>query len=324
MDGGQLKPKDLYSICSCGQAFNIFYRRKYHCHYCLNVLCLDCLGNGTAMLDQTLGPVPVCKRCLSFLDMQSLSESELVAKPTSELRSYLDTYGIRAPSGALEKKDLARIVMNTPIDGARLAEYRRVAPSGPLEGRWGNGPNPLNSNPQHNNPLADLFPQFFQQFAPPTPASTTNPSTRPRRNSDPAARTTMPSTPYTHANPNASSSSSGASPTRASSSSNAAPPRQKQSSRGEAPSVKQIVKENMDVSQFGAGMLKLILRNARVDHLGVVEKDELITRVRRLVDNVKTEMEQVAFGSEDGLCTVCCEDVVNCVFLECGHLESDR
>ena len=31
-------------------------------------------------------------------------------------------------------------------------------------------------------------------------------------------------------------------------------------------------------------------------------------------------IELATFGSEEVLCKVCCEDVVNAVFLECGHL----
>ncbi|KAI8053910.1 hypothetical protein BDF22DRAFT_682023 [Syncephalis plumigaleata] len=51
-------------------------------------------------------------------------------------------------------------------------------------------------------------------------------------------------------------------------------------------------------------------------------KTALIERVQRLVDNTAREMvkHSAAQPEDDQMCRICCDAIINCVFLECGHM----
>lgn len=63
--------------------------------------------------------------------------------------------------------------------------------------------------------------------------------------------------------------------------------------------------------------LKTILTAHFVDHSDCLEKSELLDKVIALWRSKNDESENL---SEDALCTICCDNTVDCVFLECGHL----
>ncbi|KAJ1800938.1 hypothetical protein LPJ59_000693 [Coemansia sp. RSA 2399] len=101
------------------------------------------------------------------------------------------------------------------------------------------------------------------------------------------------------------------------------------------PDVRSLVKDETDVSRLGIKVLKMILDKHRVDYSNIVEKNELVERVERLVRNTKLEMEREAAASEDSkekssgagggtseddVCKICWDASINCVFLNCGHM----
>ncbi|KAJ1667378.1 hypothetical protein IW140_000909 [Coemansia sp. RSA 1813] len=101
------------------------------------------------------------------------------------------------------------------------------------------------------------------------------------------------------------------------------------------PDVRSLVKDGTDVNKLGIKMLKGILGKHHVDYSNIVEKNELVERVERLVRNTKLEMEREtatvasASGDDNGdstdgndkdVCKICWDASINCVFLNCGHM----
>ncbi|KAI8585443.1 hypothetical protein BDZ88DRAFT_455943 [Geranomyces variabilis] len=120
------------------------------------------------------------------------------------------------------------------------------------------------------------------------------------------------------------------------------------------PTLATLVASSTDPAALPTRTLKAILTENKVDHSNVIEKGELVARVARLVvaaraENAAQERANARFeeraapnrpvsarraaaaaaatenagatdDDDDGLCKICCDKVVNCVFLECGHL----
>ncbi|KAJ2160159.1 hypothetical protein GGF46_002472 [Coemansia sp. RSA 552] len=96
------------------------------------------------------------------------------------------------------------------------------------------------------------------------------------------------------------------------------------------PDLKALVHDETDVGTLGVRVLKGLLAKHHVDYSNIVEKQELVRRVQRLVDNTRSEMnlaEETAAASDSGgqasddnLCKVCWDAPTNCVFLNCGHM----
>ncbi|KAI8581025.1 hypothetical protein K450DRAFT_234273 [Umbelopsis ramanniana AG] len=106
---------------------------------------------------------------------------------------------------------------------------------------------------------------------------------------------------------------------------NVTPPRPPQSTSPvefEPPSLDTIIQAKIDPSTLSVRTLKGILRANFVEHSKVLEKSELVTRVARLLEDRRKEMQRNDDrGLEDeGLCRICCDASQNCVFLECGHM----
>ncbi|KAI9096229.1 hypothetical protein DFS34DRAFT_159668 [Phlyctochytrium arcticum] len=88
----------------------------------------------------------------------------------------------------------------------------------------------------------------------------------------------------------------------------------------DVPSIKSLIQNGIEPQTLSAKTLKHILNNNKVDYGNVLEKSELVSRVKRLVENERAEMGRNTDGDDDGLCKICCDAPINCVFLECGHL----
>ncbi|KAI8905315.1 hypothetical protein DFJ77DRAFT_479632 [Powellomyces hirtus] len=109
------------------------------------------------------------------------------------------------------------------------------------------------------------------------------------------------------------------------------------------PTLASLLSSSTDPSTLPARTLKHILSENKVDYSNVLEKSELVSRVKRLLDAARSEaaiqaaanarfeestsasrpqqqQQQSTVDEDDGLCKICCDKVVNCVFLECGHL----
>ncbi|KAJ1882942.1 hypothetical protein H4R99_001284 [Coemansia sp. RSA 1722] len=113
--------------------------------------------------------------------------------------------------------------------------------------------------------------------------------------------------------------------------------------------LRELVRSGENVSLLSIKTLKALLVKNHVDTSNIVEKQELVQKVERLVANVKLEMEmeqeqeqestaQAATGSgsagvaagaggstnnsgvDDNLCKICWDAATNVVFTPCGHL----
>ncbi|KAJ2752375.1 hypothetical protein GGI19_003876 [Coemansia pectinata] len=105
---------------------------------------------------------------------------------------------------------------------------------------------------------------------------------------------------------------------------------------GDVPNLKDLVRANANVGGLSIKTLKALLAKYHVDYSNIVEKQELVQRVERLVVNTKLEMGHEAAASthsdsraggsgsthdaDDNLCRICWDATTNSVFLNCGHM----
>ncbi|KAJ2820424.1 hypothetical protein GGI24_004490 [Coemansia furcata] len=106
---------------------------------------------------------------------------------------------------------------------------------------------------------------------------------------------------------------------------------------GDVPDLKDLVRTNTDLTGLSIKTLKALLAKYHVDYSNIVEKQELVQRVERLVVNTKLEMGHEAAAStqsdsrggdgggsaqdaDDNLCRICWDATTNSVFLNCGHM----
>uniref|UniRef100_A0A670K3L1 RING-type E3 ubiquitin transferase n=1 Tax=Podarcis muralis TaxID=64176 RepID=A0A670K3L1_PODMU len=80
-----------------------------------------------------------------------------------------------------------------------------------------------------------------------------------------------------------------------------------------------------DIDALSVRQLKEILARNFVNYKGCCEKWELMERVTRLYK--EKDLQQLAPsgnatlpGSEDNLCKICMDSIIDCVLLECGHM----
>ncbi|KAJ2608637.1 hypothetical protein H4S08_004376 [Coemansia sp. RSA 1365] len=98
------------------------------------------------------------------------------------------------------------------------------------------------------------------------------------------------------------------------------------------PDLKALVRDETDLNTLSVKALKMMLAKHHVDYTNIVEKQELVQRVKRLVENTRLEMKgesksaddgwgkRDADISEDNMCKICWDSMTNCVFLNCGHM----
>eukprot|EP00040_Diaphanoeca_grandis_P044233 m.11719 g.11719 ORF g.11719 m.11719 type:complete len:353 (-) comp8948_c0_seq1:45-1103(-) len=70
-------------------------------------------------------------------------------------------------------------------------------------------------------------------------------------------------------------------------------------------------------SDLRVAELKHMLEANFVDHSDCLEKAELLEKVLRLWKSKRADDDD---DKDDATCTICCDNKVDCVFLECGHL----
>ncbi|KAF9397167.1 hypothetical protein BGX21_009151, partial [Mortierella sp. AD011] len=108
-----------------------------------------------------------------------------------------------------------------------------------------------------------------------------------------------------------------------------------------------IMSSNEDLSLLPNRVIKMLLDTNCVNYVGVIERDELVDRLAKLIEN--TRLSQAKFNAEqdtttkpqnepptskkspttstsfdegDNTCKICFEAPLNCVMLNCGHLSS--
>ncbi|KAJ2906236.1 hypothetical protein GGI21_004069, partial [Coemansia aciculifera] len=98
----------------------------------------------------------------------------------------------------------------------------------------------------------------------------------------------------------------------------------------------ELVRNNTVIGGLSIKTLKALLAKYHVDYSNIVEKQELVQRVERLVINTKLEMENEeaanapgdsqsanvgsTHDADDNLCRICWDATTNSVFLNCGHM----
>ncbi|KAJ1939023.1 hypothetical protein GGF37_004570, partial [Kickxella alabastrina] len=114
----------------------------------------------------------------------------------------------------------------------------------------------------------------------------------------------------------------------------------------DVPDLKELVQSGASAGSLGIKALKGLLAKNHVDYSNIVEKQELVQRVERLIANAKLEMDQElaaetataernttpsssgsgsgggggSNGVDDNLCKICWDASTNIVFTPCGHL----
>ncbi|KAF9984389.1 CCR4-Not complex caf1 ribonuclease subunit Caf1 [Modicella reniformis] len=140
----------------------------------------------------------------------------------------------------------------------------------------------------------------------------------------------------------ASSARAQAQSTSASSSNRADSPRQT-STLSSNMTLERLMAAGTDPSTLSIKIIKSILDGHCVTYVGVVEKQDLVDRLQKLINNTKAELEMIkaqeastsenvtaSFTSssgggggsseDDNLCKICCDAALNCVMLNCNHM----
>ena len=93
--------------------------------------------------------------------------------------------------------------------------------------------------------------------------------------------------------------------------------RKVQEEKRKAASVLDQIQDEAEIRELRVAQLKAILEANFVEHTGCVEKQDLLDKVLALWKAQQTPVEELP---QDSRCTICFENPINCVFLECGHL----
>jgi hypothetical protein len=81
------------------------------------------------------------------------------------------------------------------------------------------------------------------------------------------------------------------------------------------------VQTEAEVQALSVRQMKLILTRNFVDYKGCCEKDELFVKVLRLwKDRKDIQAQNTEDISDENICKICMETVIDCVLLECGHM----
>ncbi|KAJ2480194.1 hypothetical protein IWW56_002616 [Coemansia sp. RSA 2131] len=203
-----------------------------------------------------------------------------------------------------------------------------------------NGPQTYSHSYTRSQQYPHVNPSFFahppQPPQPPQPPRSTQSSSNlngawrqgASTNTGPGVRASDPATSGRSSTPNANRASDPATSTHNSTPSAfcASAP-----AKSAIPELKDLVRDNTDVGTLSVKILKQLLAINHVDYSNIVEKQELVQRVQRLVDNHRLEMksEEDAAArdssdqySEENTCKICLDAMSNCVFLNCGHMST--
>ncbi|KAK9765973.1 hypothetical protein K7432_005293 [Basidiobolus ranarum] len=121
-------PEEYYACIQCGLTFS-FFRKKYHCYHCGNVLCHSCTKK-TIPLPKFgyIQPVKVCEYCSRLIEISSMDKHSLSHLPVKALRMYIHAYDLSADN-IIEKEDLVSLIYdNQPLSEEREVYFRNNIP----------------------------------------------------------------------------------------------------------------------------------------------------------------------------------------------------
>ncbi|ORX95677.1 hypothetical protein K493DRAFT_337238 [Basidiobolus meristosporus CBS 931.73] len=121
-------PEDYYACIQCGLTFS-FFRKKYHCYHCGNVLCHSCTKNSLPLPKfGYIQPVRVCGYCSRLLEISSMDKHSLSRLSVKALRMYIHAYDLPADN-IIEKEDLVSLIYdNQPLSEEREVYFRNNIP----------------------------------------------------------------------------------------------------------------------------------------------------------------------------------------------------
>ncbi|KAJ1824903.1 hypothetical protein LPJ60_000358 [Coemansia sp. RSA 2675] len=363
--------RSQYPACpSCGSTFNLF-RRKVG-----QVVCSDCLDSKWYLPKYGLRTaVACCTMCDRNLHTSIKSKQDLESCSIRELRAYLQLYGLYRPSTMIEKSDLvAAVYNNSPVPQANENVYRNSLPrpSGSVSSNRQQQQQQHHTRSRSNasdrttnwdrmfsdigseigRGMENLGQQLGEIFE---PRATSTPSDQYRYDSA-ASTSQVPrhgSSTYSHTYSRAQRpqpprlqpqfqqprprSAQDVGRQQTTNRPTPAPAQAPANTAGNGvPSLKDLVRDNTNVGGLSIKTLKALLAKYHVDYSNIVEKQELVQRVERLVVNTKLEMGQEAAASthsdsregtggslhdaDDNLCRICWDATTNSVFLNCGHM----
>jgi hypothetical protein len=283
----------------------------------------------------------LCNECQRLFPVSLMNNDELRHSSAKLLKEYCKSFGLKLPSGIIEKDDLIKLILEKRLSddnfvvhrmnrSASLATIRNVPtpsptssssrPDRPTLASVENNPNPfeflstamkdLGKGLQDvGGTVKDALKEMGDNIATvmKNPGASSNAAT-----SSPGASS------------NAATSSPGPSHTATTSPNSynhtypenrSMPVLKKYDS--DPPTITTLATTDFDLSTLTTKALKRILLRERVSTTDINDREELIRRVGVLVGNVGKELNT---SKEEDLCKVCFERNVNCVFLDCGHL----
>ncbi|XP_072103905.1 E3 ubiquitin-protein ligase RNF34-like isoform X1 [Mobula birostris] len=280
-------------VCEdCGQTFTR-YRKKYTCKDCKRNFCILC-----SVMQENLRRCCTCE----LLQRTSFQHDELMKLKVKDLRQYLNLRNIPIDT-CCEKEDLVQLVLSHHRSGADGVDTESV----------------------HSQRSQGS--QFYTATTTTTSASAAPPSQGISSNQRPSSGTSRVHQGREEASFQMDRRSE-AEQNQAYRTSDDNQPKNTRVSLSDLSSTDEV--EALTVRQ-----LKEILARNFVSYSGCCEKWELVERVIRLFREMEenrkyledgnnqaeaTVEEKMQLGSDENLCRICMDAVIDCVLLECGHM----
>lgn len=80
------------------------------------------------------------------------------------------------------------------------------------------------------------------------------------------------------------------------------------------------IKQDSDLHLLSVKQIKHLLALHRVNYSGVCEKQELLNRLRLLLNDYNVSKKDMEGMPEELVCKICMDAPIDCVLLECGHM----
>ncbi|KAA1472084.1 hypothetical protein DENSPDRAFT_777654 [Dentipellis sp. KUC8613] len=289
------------SCRKCNKEFNIIFTRSRKCNHCGYSYCSSC-ADYQALLPRQ-GPdtgydvVPVCAFCIENLTITAGGRSYLKGLPLARLKRYADAYNIKV-DGVLEKDDLVQRIMSVRGQNGCLPQanedfYRKrsvpsrqtARPRGLFSRTMDYARQPPEPDARPSHPPSGFSSQSQRpRYAQPSGDPPHSPRPQYPQNSNPPPQPPRPNTAYPPSRPaGAASTASSAAPSRPASAAPHAAPQP-------PPTLDALLAmSDEDIARLSISTLKSVLFQNHVNARLLLEKGELVARVKTLIDNERRE-----------------------------------
>ncbi|KDQ09376.1 hypothetical protein BOTBODRAFT_191140 [Botryobasidium botryosum FD-172 SS1] len=309
----------------CAKDFGLF-TRSHKCHHCCYSYCSSCCDHKALMPRTGDAPagydvVSVCSNCIENLTITASGRAQLREMRIPRLRAYMKAYSIPCPSNILEKDEIVDIIINAREGNGCLSpakeEYYRhhSVPQGqsdrPRVRSFFSRNTQSQSQSQPQAPPAPTQPPQPRQPPRPTSQPQSQPQPTPQYRTSSASTQSFHSSSVPHggaggyyhihmqnaqAHAQAPRPASFTPPT-----SMPTPPRQQQAATPAppppppVPSLSELLNMSSEqVSALSIGTLKSILYENHVNARLLLEKEDLVEKVRMLIEAERREREREA------------------------------